>query len=51
MIIDLTIAFNAIHHFWDVAGVIFGGLLIVFVPVIILVASIMKIKDKLDNKT
>lgn len=50
MIIDLTVAFNIIHHLWDVAGVILGGLLVVFVPLVILVASGIKIKEKLENK-
>ena len=50
MIIDLTIVFNALHSFWDVIGFIFGSLLVVFMPIAVVAASVIKIQDKLENK-
>ncbi len=54
MIIDLTVVFNFVHEAWDVIGIILFGLLAVFMPLAVVVASIIKIgevrKSNLENK-
>ena len=50
MIIDLTAAFNFLHHIWDIAGVILLGLIIVFLPIAVALASAIKIKEVIKTK-
>lgn len=54
MIIDSTVVFNFVHEAWDVMGLILFGLLAVFMPLALVVASIIKIgearKSKLETK-
>lgn len=50
MTIDLTDAFNALHAFWDVAGIILLGLIVVFMPIAVVLASAIKIKESIKTK-
>jgi hypothetical protein len=50
MIIDLTVAFNFVHSLWDGFGIILGCMLVVFVPVVILIASLIKIAEHKKSK-
>jgi hypothetical protein len=49
MIINLTSAFDFIHDLWDVFGAMIGISLCVFLPIIVVLASVMKIKEKLNS--
>ena len=49
MIIDLTVTLSVIHDFWDVFGVILGGMLIVFVPIVSILSLTLYVKDKLKS--
>ena len=47
MIIDLTNVVNFIHDCWDAVGVILLCMLSICVPLVIVVASSIKIKEKM----
>ena len=50
MIIDLTEAFNFVHSVWDFTGVLFAIGFGIFIPVVLVFASIIKISEsKLEN--
>ena len=51
MIIDLTDAFNALHHFWDALGVILLGLIVVYIPIVVVLASTIKAKELIKSKS
>jgi len=50
MIIDLTVSLSALHDMWDVVGIILGGLIIVFMPIALVLASTIKIKEYVKSK-
>jgi hypothetical protein len=54
MIIDLTKAFNFVHEVWDFFGILLAIGFGLGVPIVLVVASIIKIgehkKSKLENK-
>ena len=50
MIIDLTSAFNFLHHAWDILGVIILALTCLFLPIVVVLASAIKVKEHLKPK-
>tara|TARA_R110000851_G_scaffold6380_1_gene25999 strand:+ start:221 stop:385 length:165 start_codon:yes stop_codon:yes gene_type:complete len=50
MIIDLTNVINVLHHLWSAFGILLLGAFTVFVPVVCVVASAIKIKESIKSK-